>query len=158
MVEMALLLPLLLLLIFGIIDGGWYIYGYASAYQAARNGAELAAQLPPFEATLASPARMADDPCYQTILVEAQEDIAMFDVTQGLVVSYPDNSLSPKRAVGNPIQVQTTIDIKPLTPLFRLIPIGNNGVFRVTSKTIRSIEGLGNTPPTVEHPNGIACR
>src|SRR5262245_59675086 len=36
MVEMALLLPFLLFVTLGIIDMGWYIFGYATVYQAAR--------------------------------------------------------------------------------------------------------------------------
>ena len=48
MVEMALLLPLIVMVIFGIIDMGWYIFGYATVYQAARNGAEKAAEIPPY--------------------------------------------------------------------------------------------------------------
>ena len=47
MVEMALLLPFLLFVIFGIIDMGWYIYGYSTVYQAARNGTQKASQIPP---------------------------------------------------------------------------------------------------------------
>jgi hypothetical protein len=158
MVEMALLLPLLLLLIFGIIDFGWYIYGYATVYQAARNGSEAAAQLPPFEETLEDTVRRATDPCYGTIVNEVQEDSAMFDLTNSVNVNYPDEDYSPKRALGNPIEVEVTLDIRPLTPLFQMVPLGNNGVFTVASRSVRSIEALGNTPPTEEHPNGIVCR
>ena len=48
LVEMALILPLLLMVLFGIIDIGYYIYGYATIYFAARNGTEVAAELPPY--------------------------------------------------------------------------------------------------------------
>ena len=161
MVEMALLLPLLLVLIFGIIDMGWYIYGYATIWQAVRNGSEVAAQLPPFEATLSSTTRQANDPCYKTIIAEVQEDAAIFpDLSSSVVVRYPPQSpaLAQPRERGNPIEVSVTYSIRPLTPLFQLVPIGQNGVFNVTARAVRSIESLGRTPPSTEYPNGIICQ
>lgn len=158
LVEMALLLPLLLLLIFGIIDFGWYVYAYSSVYQAARNGSEVAAQLPPYEATLASPTAQADDPCYQTVLNEAQRQMAMFSLVNGVTISYPDNSLSVKRDVGNPVQVSISYSLELLTPLAKLIQIGNNGRVTITSTSVRSIEALGYAPISETNPNGIICK
>lgn len=56
MVEMALLLPLFLVLIFGIIDMGYIIYSYATLYQATREAAEVASVAPPY------PSRCAPQP------------------------------------------------------------------------------------------------
>ena len=158
MVEMALLLPLLLLLIFGIIDFGWYVYAYSSVYQAARNGSEVAAQLPPYEATLTNTATQATDPCYQTILKEAQRQVAMFSLVNGVTIAYPDNTLAVKRDVGNPIQVSVQYSLELLTPLARLVGIGNNGRVTITSSSVRSIEALGYAPISETNPNGIICK
>mgnify|MGYP000343438806 CR=1 FL=1 len=158
MVEMALLLPLLLLLIFGIIDFGWYIYAYSSVYQAARNGSEVAAQLPPFEETLADPATKAIDPCYQTIINEAQKQIVMFNLINGVTVTYPDNTLAVKRDLGNPIKISVQYSLELLTPLARLVGIGNNGRVTITSSSVRSIEALGYAPISATNQNGIICK
>lgn len=156
MVEMALLLPILLSLIFAIIDMGWYIYGFATISQAARNGAEVAAQLPPFEDTLADEDLLADDPCHITIVDEVQEDAALYTLTSdNVTVSYPNGS---SRDLGNPIEVAVRYDLEPLTPLFQWLPLGNNGRFTITASAVRSIESLGSTPASEENPNGVACR
>jgi hypothetical protein len=156
MVEFALILPLLLLLIFAIIDLGWYVYNYASVNQAARNGSEAAAGLPPYEAVLEDPALKIDDPCYQTILALAQSQVIQ-PLAAGVSVRYPDDSFDPPRSVGNPIEVSVTYRIEPLTPLFQYIPLANGGVFTFTARSVRSIEALGFIPPSPEHPDGIAC-
>ena len=166
MVEMAFLLPLLLSLVFGIIDMGWYVYGFATLTQAARNGAEVAAQLPPFEASLntrdtGNPALYTGDPCTQTIRQTIQQDAVMFDLLSDITVvtiSYPNAALATKRDRGNPIQVQVTYQLVPLTPLFQWLPLGNNGRFTISASSIRSIESLGNTPPTATNPSGVACK
>ena len=175
LVEMALLLPLMIILIFGIIDMGWYVYGYATIYQSARNGAEAAAQLPPFQSTLDNSSKRANDPCYQSILNEITEDAALFpDIASSVEVSYPPvatsggggkgggkagggSSTPGTRALGNPIQVKVRYELQPLTPLFQLVPLTPNGVFIVEAKTVRSIENLGNTLITEENPRGISC-
>ncbi len=175
LVEMALLLPLMIILIFGIIDMGWYVYGYATIYQSARNGAEAAAQLPPFQSTLDNSSKRANDPCYQSILNEITEDAALFpDIASSVEVSYPPvatsggggkgggkagggSSTPGTRALGNPIQVKVRYELQPLTPLFQLVPLTPNGVSIVEAKTVRSIENLGNTLITEENPRGISC-
>jgi Flp pilus assembly protein TadG len=158
MVEMALLLPLMLMLIFGIIDFGWYVYAYSSVYQAARNGSEVAAQLPPFEDTLNDTATQALDPCYQTILNEAQKQVPMFNILNGVTITYPNDALNVKRDVGNPIQVSVQYNLELLTPLTRMIGIGNNGRVTITSSSVRSIEALGYTPISAANLNGIICK
>src|SRR4051794_7292922 len=87
MVEMALILPFLLLVVFGIIDLGYYIYGYASIYQAARNGAEKAAELPPFPRFVAPLRAVGPDTtetCVSNILAATQAVAGQFpDLTNG---------------------------------------------------------------------------
>ena len=57
-----------------------------------------------------------------------------------------------------PIQVRIQYNIQPLTPLFRLVRFGNQGVMPVNIAARRSIEALGNGPITSQNPNGIVCK
>ena len=149
MVEMALLLPFILLLIFGIIDMGWYIFGYATVYQAARNGAEKAAEVPPYPSKI-SPLNRGDD-CVSSILFATREgtpEVMFTDIvsnTNGnsFSITYPNNN---KRALGEPIQINIVYNIEPLTPFWRFVTFGSQGTMRVSMATRRSIESLGDNP------------
>ena len=158
MVEMALILPFLLFLTLGIIDMGWYIFGYATIYQAARNGAEKAAEIPPY-ATKLSPLQM-NDICVSSIIsatLAGTPQIFFSDLTSGaggnvLTISYPN---AGKRALSEPIQIDISYKLKPLTPFWRFVTFGNQGTMTVTTATRRSIESMGDNPNS---PNGIACQ
>jgi TadE-like protein len=155
LVEMALMLPLLMLVLFGIIDLGYYIYSYATIYEAARNGSEVAAQLPPFASALGPPAK-AGDACVQAISEATEKGAVLFpDISNYVTISYPSGST---RALGKPIQVAINYTVEPLTPLFKFVAFGNKGVMTVNITSRRSIENLGNTPPSEKYPNGIACK
>jgi len=151
LVEMALILPLLLLVLFGIVDLSYYIYGYASIYFAARNGTEVAAELPPYQARLND----GTDRCTAAILTATQKGMVLLPnfSTNLVTLSYPTNN----RALGEPIQVRIKYDIQPLTPLFRLVRFGNNGVMSVDIAARRSIEAMGNGPVSPQNPDGIVC-
>jgi hypothetical protein len=152
---MALMLPLLLMVLFGIIDIGYYVYGYATVYQAARNGTEVAAQLPPYQSAIGSPLR-TDDDCVRAILDATEKGAVLFpDIRNFVAISYPTGST---RSLGDQIQVTITYNIQPLTPLFRLISFGNQGVMAVRVEARRSIESLGSTPPTTQYPDGQVCK
>lgn len=152
LVEMALLLPLLLMILFGIIDLSYYVYGYATIYQAARNGSEKAAELPPYEAKLGDPT----DDCTHAILDAAEKGAVTFTdildpMRQHIRIIYPTG----QRELGQPIEVSIDYDIKPLTPLFRFISFGNQGNMPVHATARRTIESLGNNP---NYANGVACQ
>ena len=157
MVEMALLLPLIVMIIFGIIDMGWYIFGYATVYQAARNGAEKAAEIPPYP-TKVSPLDRTDL-CVQTILTATREgtpEVMFTDLASGangntFALSYP----SGERKLGEPIQIDLVYNIRPLTPFWRFITFGTQGTMRVQMATRRSIESMGDNPNS---PNLVACQ
>ena len=153
LVEMALMLPLLLLILFGIVDLGYYIYGFQTIYEAARNGSEVAAGLAPFQSKL-SPLDPNED-CVHTILDATQKGVVLFSdfSSNNVQISYPTN----KRELGEPIQVDITYNVQPLTPLLRLFSFGNQGVMPVHVSARRSVESLGLGPPSVTHPNGIVC-
>jgi hypothetical protein len=166
MVEMALLLPFLLLVVFGIIDLGYYIYGYASIYQAARNGAEKAAELPPFQ-RFVSPLRSTpntSETCVQNILAATQAVAGQFpDLTNGtntansITINYPykDSSGQPLRALGAPIEISNRYQLRPLTPLWRFVTFGTQGTMQISTTARRSIEALGDNPTAV---NLVACQ
>jgi hypothetical protein len=186
LVELALLLPLLLILLFGIIDMGWYVYGYSTIWSAARNGAEAAAQVPPTVELLALrrgdgtpgwsdnlPALPPDypeagaDPCVCAILRElgvsdhacAAQTRALFPFTTSQVsIGYPPvlGGGSP-RELGKPIEISIDTTIEPLTPLVGLV----GGVFG--NNGVLRIQATAQR--TIEslgnNPNyesGIACR
>ncbi len=157
MVEMALLLPFLLLLTFGIIDLGWYIFGYATIYQAVRNGAEKAAEIPPYPNKLTPINR--GDLCVSTIIsatLDGTPEVLFRDLASGqngntISISYP----SGKRALGEPIEISLTYNVPPLTPFWRFITFGNQGSMQVVSTTRRSIEQMGDNPNS---PNLVACQ
>lgn len=159
MVEMALLLPFIVLIIFGIIDMGWYIFGYATVYQAARNGAEKAAEIPPYPSKVSPLDR--GDLCVATILsatLAGTPEVMFRDIASGtngntFAISYPGNP--GKRALGEPIQIDLVYNLQPLTPFWRLITFGTQGTMRVQMATRRSIESLGDNPNS---PNLVACQ
>jgi hypothetical protein len=157
MVEMALILPFMLLLIFGIIDLGWYIFGYATVYQAVRNGAEKAAEIPPY-ATKISPLNR-NDLCVSTIISATLDgtpqamfrDLASDQNGNTFAISYPTGN----RSLGQPIQLDVVYNIQPLTPLWRFVAFGNSGRMQVRASTQRSIESMGDNPNAA---NLIACQ
>jgi hypothetical protein len=167
MVEMALLLPFMVLVLFGIIDLGYYIYGYASIYQAARNGAEKAAELPPFPrfvGPLRAGAPDSTETCVSNILASTQAVAGQFpDLTNGtnpantITINYPTLNASgaPLRALGSPIEVSITYQLRPLTPLWRFVTFGTQGTMQIRTTARRSIEALGNNPTAV---NLVACQ
>jgi len=165
MVEMALLLPFLILVVFGIIDLGYYIYGYASIYQAARNGAEKAAELPPGR-RFVEPARATPDKtetCVSNIIQATQAFAGGFaDLTDGsnpnnqITINYPEASLrGANPELGEPIEIGIVYQLRPLTPLWRFVTFGNSGTMTIRTTARRSIEALGNNPTAV---NFVACQ
>jgi len=166
MVEMALLLPFLILVLFGIIDLGYYLFGYATIYQAARNGAEKAAELPPYPRFVAPLSATPDktEICVANILEATQAYAGQFrDLTDGsnpnnqITINYPlrDASNNPQRGLGSPIEVSIVYQLHPLTPLWRFVTFGTSGTMTIRTTARRSIEALGNNPTAI---NLVACQ
>lgn len=186
MVEMAFILPLLLVLTFGIIDLGYYVYGYATIYQAARNGSDTAAYYPPFPSRLdggkdqvtgqwIDDAYDMSDKCVQAVVQSTQKGAVLMDLDDiyknrdHFTITYhpgpgmpPDNNDDELREPGKTIQVAITHTIEPLTPLFGLVPVfGNEGKMTVYAKSMRTILGQGESLPLNEagyDDNLIICR
>jgi hypothetical protein len=169
---MAFILPLLLLVVFGIIDFGYYIYSYATIYQSARNAAEVAAGAPPYPGRVnadhdVNPPNLQSnaDTCINEILAAAQDGAVLFeDLEDHVTIVYPEYQLDPRngqpipaddrRKIGYPIEVGIRYEVEPLTPLWRLVPIGNEGVIEISTVARRSIEGLARDPSS---PGLSAC-
>lgn len=172
MVETALILPLLLIVVFGIIDLGYYIYGYAAIYQAARNGAEVAATAPPYPIVIPEGgAPIRGDPCVEHIIEEIELEAALFrdDIADSVTITFPEYQRNPyydptvmnpndrrhgeflsyenRRQIGYPIEVSIAYEIEPLTPLWNLVPVfGDEGMMQVNTTARRSIGNFGRDP------------
>jgi len=149
------------------MEFGYMLFAYSTISQAARNGAEAAAQLPPYQSWLAYagntiPDGLAfeSDDCVRGIYTAARSDQTMFtNITSNLTIRYPEDNL-PSIDTRNlddrgPIEVTIQYQVNGITPLFRLLRIGGGSnaiTLRVTQR--RSIENLGIDP---SKPNKVAC-
>lgn len=168
LVEMALILPLLLVILFGIIEFGWLIFAYSTISQATRNGAEVAAQLPPYQewmdlATRNRPANYPGidrDDCYNAVLEAIRSDLTIIgagannqtDIASAVTISYPRGGATRNLDDRGPIEVRIEYQVNSLTPLFSLLGMEEGVMMRVTQR--RSIENLGRDPT---RPQGVAC-
>ncbi|MEI6179726.1 MAG: TadE family protein [Chloroflexales bacterium] len=167
-VEMALMLPILLVVIFGIIELGWLIFAYSTISQAARNGAEVAAQLPPYQSWIdldQATSRPADysyrnDDCVNAVLTAIESELTVLrggvnrqgSVTQYVKISYPQGDTSRNLNARGPIEISISYPVMGLTPLWSFLGLNDGIVMRVTQR--RSIENLGRDPT---RPAGVAC-
>jgi Flp pilus assembly protein TadG len=166
-VEMAFVLPVLLIVLFGIMEFGYLIFAYSTVSQATRNAAEVAAQLPPHRTWLAykgtnvltSNPSFRDDACVNGIYTAAETDQTLFrDISNYIDITYPDatgsNDTRNLQDRG-PIQVSISYPVTGLTPLFRLLRIGGSeGRIIMTVTQRRSLENLGVDP---NKPGRVAC-
>jgi Flp pilus assembly protein TadG len=134
-VEMALVLPFLVLVIFGIIELGYYVYIHSELENATRRASERASKTPPFVAN------DPDDQCLQLIIGEALSGVTLSNLTsQNFSVTFVNNM---PRSPGNEIQVDLSYTGQFLTPIGQRF-FGNTLNFAFTSRrTIISI-----TPPS----------
>ncbi|NJN15339.1 MAG: pilus assembly protein [Oscillochloris sp.] len=169
MVEMAFVLPVLLIVLFGVMEFGYYIFAYSSVSQAARNGAEMASQLPPFESWLdyAEPGNepanypgFRADKCVNAIFLAIESDSTVFRgainegrrITDFVTISYPNGGDTRNLNQRGPIEVTINYPIRGITPLFSLLGMEESLSLSVTQR--RSIENLGVDPTRTQ---GVAC-
>jgi Flp pilus assembly protein TadG len=170
-VEMAFVLPILLILIFGIIEFGYYIFAYTTVSQATRNAAEAAAQLPPYDSWLnyrSSPPAdsrypgFMGDSCVGTIIRTATSDATLFrgrinenrNIADYVTIRYPNGGNTRNLRDRGPIEVTVRYPVSGITPLFQLLRIGDGEGIMIEVTQRRSIENLGVDPST---PSGVAC-
>ncbi len=148
MVEMALLLPVLIAIMFGIMDFSYYVFVYATVENAARRGGEKAATLPPSPAQ----ALAAHDNCTIAVGTEVTANILPLNINKFTVaISYPDATTNvspgiypttPTQTIGTVIQVKVTYTGQWLTPIGPLYRPGGNGTFTRISISRRSITNV----------------
>lgn len=167
-VEMAFVLPILLVVLFGIIEFGWMIFAYSTISQAARNGAETAAQLPPHQSwmdldqTVPKPQdyEYRNDDCVNAVLSSIESDLTIIgegvndqeNVSSRVTITYPDGANTRNLDDRGPIEITITYPVNGLTPLWDLIGLEDGITMRVTQR--RSLENLGRDPTRVA---GVAC-
>lgn len=166
-VEMALLLPVMLIVIFGIIEFGYLIFAYSMVSQAARNGAEAAAQLPPHQTWLdlrnnppANYPGFTADACVRGIMEAIRSDVVLFDgqanegrrIEDYVVIRYPNGGQTRNLNDRGPIEIEINYPVRGITPLFDMI--GLNGTLNLRVVQRRSLENLGVDPA---NPRGVAC-
>lgn len=166
LVEFALIFPVLMALLFGAIDLGYYVFIWSEVQFSARRSAEQATKLQPRE--LRQPtgyhnvAYIGTDPCLEAIFSEAQRsgyingdtrvdpaDVFLtFHATSGTVAGRTDAN---SKFVGQVIQVRVHKEVTPLTPLTTWMMGGRDFKFNATSR--RTI--VANGPSyTMRGPNG----
>jgi hypothetical protein len=165
---MAFVLPVLLLVMFGIMEFGYLIFAYSTVSQATRNAAEVAAKAPPYQTWLAykaQPGLPADypgfnaDACVRGIYQAAESEQTLFaDISNYMTIDYPEDTASTDTRNledRGPIEVTISYPIRGITPLFQLMNLGGtDGTIMLTVTQRRSIENLGVDP---SKPGGVAC-
>jgi Flp pilus assembly protein TadG len=132
------LFPVLLLILCGIIDFGYYTFAYATVESAARRASEQAMKAPPAPNADGS---VTSDYCVAAIRSAARVGTApLVFADSDIVVRYPtatDQSIYPTiptRAVGAIIQVQIVYTSTWLSPLGPLFALSNTFTVRYTSR------------------------
>lgn len=115
LVETAITLPLLLLLLMGIMEFGWYFYNQMSVENGSREGARYA-------------------------IVNSDSSTLSADVTdlvEGIVVSPGEMTVSVS-LVSDKVTVTVTKDVATLTPIAAIFTTGNT--FELSSSTQMKID------------------
>lgn len=187
LVEMAFVAPVLLVILFGIVDMGYLIFAYATVSQGARAGAEAAAQLPPHATWLAYASNapgdadfvnINQDGCVRTIVAAVRQDSVLFrgagegGINDGLnigassgaglryiTITYPEGNDTRNLNDRGPVEVTVSYPVRPLTPLFDLLQIGTRDVNgnRAILMTMTVRRSIENLGVDPNTPNGVAC-
>jgi Flp pilus assembly protein TadG len=135
MVEMALVLPFLLLVTLGIIELGYYVYTYSELENATRRASERASKTPPL-----SPDNPNDsnDRCTQLIKTDAINGVTLSDLqNDDITLAFVGTG---GRNIGDQIEVSINYTSQFLTPIGRQF-FGNTLNFSFTTRrTITSID------------------
>lgn len=117
LVEFALIVPLIILLILGIVECSYYLYSYNALENMTRRASEWAYKSPPSTPTQADDA--TTDKCAALIKIAAIDSSSLHTLTPTNVqITYPAAQV---REVGTPIEVRVQYTTSWLTPLGRTI-------------------------------------
>jgi Flp pilus assembly protein TadG len=112
-VELALILPFLILMSIGTMELGYYIYTYSELENATRRASEWAAKTPPFTASSADD--NGADECAKLIKEHALDNVFLSSLTENnITISYPG---STERQRGNQIEVRISYRGEWLSPI-----------------------------------------
>lgn len=160
LVEMSFVLPFLLILFFGIIDLGYFIYCYGAVHQAVRRGSTSAAVFPPYASQFKDGTFNTDDPCVQQVINTIQKGAVLVDYSDiatnrskfGLAyrdspAPDADKNNDNYRDIGYTVEVTMSYTVDPLTPLMSLIPVFGKRGITIKASSMRTIISLGNKEP-----------
>jgi Flp pilus assembly protein TadG len=142
LVELALVLPVFLMMLFGIIDGARLVVGYNTVSQAAREGARRAVVQAPFIGKMGAQCTAPVCPsvtAFRTNVVAAASSQAIIVgpiLTENTFIACtsvasaptgnwvtPNNNCSTANAAGNVVSVRIVAGLTPITPIISsLIP------------------------------------
>jgi Flp pilus assembly protein TadG len=149
LVEFALVLPILLLMIFGIVDAGRLIYTYNTVSNAARDGARVAivnqsnfgTDTCDTTSTTAWPIGCAVTSGLELGLTAADVSVSYRDATDSVACSDPNNP--GQLLIGCLAVVTATGDFTPITPVIGQII----GQVSLSSTTKIPVERVCSNPP-----------
>lgn len=130
LVEMALILPFLVMFTVGTMELGYYVYTYSELENATRRASEQAAKAPPI-----NPANpdAASDACTQLAKQYAISNSFLSDLTtSNIKIMYVAGSAYRTPGIGQ-VQVETTYTINWLTPIGQKF-FRNASNFRFTAR------------------------
>jgi Flp pilus assembly protein TadG len=132
LVEFALIFPLFLVLVMGIIDFGWALRDYVTITNAAREGARLGVTLKPTDVNT-PPAIRSRAKDYSSGLLPDNGD-ACGTSNNGACVEYPDGAQSTY-----PVKVTVIYNHNLITPIGGLLgwATGNTKIKLVSATTMR---------------------
>jgi hypothetical protein len=143
-VELALILPFLIMMTVGTMELGYYVYTYSELENATRIASEWAAKTPPY--TITSADDNSGDNCAVLIKEAATDGVPVSDLTyDDITISYPSGSTRMK---GHQIEVQLDYQGQWLSPVGETI-FGPFLTFNFTSR--RTI--VSTTPPPGLNPD-----
>jgi Flp pilus assembly protein TadG len=117
LVEFALVVPFIILIILGIVEGAFYIHTRSTVERAVQRAAEWANVSPP--STVSPNDDDSTDLCATLIKQAALHGTTLQTLkAKDITITYPDPTRQ-QREVGNPVQVQITYTTDWLTPLGR---------------------------------------
>lgn len=141
LVEMALVLPFLVLFTIGTAELSYYVYSYSELENAARRATEWASKTPPLDP--GNP-NSSSDQCLALIKQHAIDGVFLSNLTAAnITISFPGEG---RRAVGAQVQANVTYQGQWLSPIGRRF-FGNALNFQFTS--IRTITDT-NPPPGLD--------
>lgn len=128
MVEMAIVLPFLLVLTLGIVEMSYYIYTYSELENATRRASERASKTPPISTTNPND---ANDKCAGLAKSDALNGVFLSHLkASDFTFAFPNGS---QRQIGDQVEASVSYRGQFLTPIGQRL-FGNTFNFRFTSR------------------------